>query len=447
VKELLHKRTYTAKHFLSDRNFLAEFHIGHIHFRDGALKNGEFRDINTELVFNPSSGLYQMTEASYEAEIGLDGSVRFHNVDHSLETRLQNPFSVQPEQYQDSAFGRLGKALIWKNILQDGGHQIVEARNNALAKIYRFEKKPVSNQISFEVIGSTGLKFWSEKGQQLTTFAKTGEKVLFGKTQDRVSFLSAPMAWNHRGERVPIRLSFAVIGGKLIATKTIPQAFIDKTFTEAGAWLETDDTSTFFSGAGDGTVLAADQPDYPPSTATDASYSVTTDYLQSNHNVGLYALSRLFFPVNTSSLPDNAIINSATFSLFGFFSVENADSDSACVIQTSQASTSSLSTSDWNSVGGSIAATKTFASWSTTDYNDFSFNSAYLGWINKTGFTKLGLRALRDINAQAPTGFNSIQMYFSENAGTSKDPKLVVTYSVPEEVLQKREHLLPLYRM
>jgi hypothetical protein len=432
MREITQLRTYTAKHFdLSDRNFLAEFHIGHIHFRDGALKNGEFRDIDTTLELDASTGKWRTTKASYEVEIEPNGAFTFFNIDHFLRFVPPNTFNVSPKPYQGSTFGKLGKALIWENFLQQGGHMIIEARNNALARIFRFEQKPVINIIPLGIVISDASNFELDGRIVRPTWSVRSKKLGLRKT-NYTTYIREPRAWNHRGEWVDVEIRFFVDGqGRLLAEKVIPQDFIDRTFSEAGAWLETDDTSTFFSGAGDGVVGAFSQPDYPPSNATDASYEGSTDYLQSNRDSGLYDLTRLFFPIDTSSLPDNAIINSATLSLFGFAGIVNVDGDSVCVIRTFQASISSLSTSDWNSVDGAIAATKTFASWSTTGYNDLTLNSSGLGWINKTGFTKLGLRTLRDITSQAPTGLNWVQMYLSEQTGTSQDPKLVVNYTVP----------------
>jgi len=63
----------------------------------------------------------------------------------------------------------------------------------------------------------------------------------------------------------------------------------------------------------------------------------------------------------------------------------------------------------------------------------FTLNSNGLGWINKTGVTKLGIRDSLDVTNTAPTndGNGRIQFYASERTGTSEDPKLVVEHEAP----------------
>jgi hypothetical protein len=450
MTELLHRRTFTAKHFdlgvvLNDRGVpvrmeRGEFHIGHIHFRDGALKNGEFRDVDTTLELDASTGKWRTTKASYEVEIEPSGAVTFFNIDHFLRFVPPNTFNVSPKPYQGSAFGKLGKALIWENFLQQGGHMIVEARNNALARIFRFEQKPVTNIIPLGIVISDASNFELDGRVVRSAWNVRSKKLSLRKT-NYTTYIREPRAWNHRGERVDVEMRFFIDGqGRLLAEKVIPQNFIDRTFNEAGAWLEMDDTSTFFSGSGDGAVFATQQPDFPPQSATDAGTAGTVNSLQLGFLITeegtLYTVSRLFFPFDTSSLEDNAIINGATFSLFGENKTINQD-DSVCIIQTFQASTSSLSVNDWNSVGSTVAATMMVSSWSVTGYNNFSLNSTGLGWIDKTGFTKIGLRSLSDINAE-PSGNFSISMYFSEQTGTSQDPKLVVDFVVvPSKIVPK----------
>jgi len=66
MTEVTGKRTFTSKTFqLDERYFLHNAHIGQLHFRDGALKTGEFQDIDTTLNYNVSSKCFPVTLASY----------------------------------------------------------------------------------------------------------------------------------------------------------------------------------------------------------------------------------------------------------------------------------------------------------------------------------------------------------------------------------------------
>ena len=108
------------------------------------------QDIDTVAVYNSTSRIYSMTHASYEAEIGLYGDVRFHNVDHSVTFTLDNPAKIEAVTSDDD-FGKAGRGLIWRDIIQKGGHQIVQLRSGSLAKIFHFDEKPKSNTIDFAV--------------------------------------------------------------------------------------------------------------------------------------------------------------------------------------------------------------------------------------------------------------------------------------------------------
>lgn len=148
---------------------------------------------------------------------------------------------------------------------------------------------------------------------------------------------------------------------------------------------------------------------------------------------GTYYSSRGFFPFDTSALGSGATISSATLSQYIEISATyNTDSDSLSVVQTSQASTSSLANTDFGSVTFTDGGSKTLASFSVaSQYWVWTLNATGLSYINKTGFSKLGLISLNEINNTTPTGLNQLggPWYFSNNTGTSKDPYLSVTYT------------------
>jgi hypothetical protein len=66
---------------------------------------------------------------------------------------------------------------------------------------------------------------------------------------------------------------------------------------------------------------------------------------------------------------------------------------------------------------------------------DFILNATGLSWIVKTGNTKLGIREGHDcINSAIRNDLggnivNGLQLYTINQAGTDKDPKLVVVHS------------------
>jgi hypothetical protein len=421
MTELLHKRTFTQKHYdMGNNQYRLNAHIGHIHYQDGPVKNGAFHDIDTTLNYNPVSKLYSMTNASYEAEIGLNGRIRFHNVDHSMEFELQNPNKVEAEPYLGSKFGELGKALIWKNIIQDGGHQIVEVKNGSLAKIFRFDKKPLSNVIDFNV---------SVSDIQLDNDIDLIEKNHQIGSRDRKSFIRKPRAWNHRGESIDIRL---IIRKNGTAQKIVPQKFIDETFTELGAWLECDTTTSYYAGAGDGlcTVTTGTWAQIRSSAGewVDAGYTNLPWRVRMTVS---NQLSRLFLPTDTSGIPDSAIITDAVFYLSTNGQLPGART--ITLILTTQSDPTTLAIGDYDNLtldspveGASrvnITANSTIG---------LTMNSSGLSWINKTGYTLLGIReGSKDIDNVEPVDNAGTYIKASQDATIGLRPRLDVTYSLP----------------
>jgi len=72
-----------------------------------------------------------------------------------------------------------------------------------------------------------------------------------------------------------------------------------------------------------------------------------------------------------------------------------------------------------------------WASWVDTagTYNDFTLNANGISNISKTGITYFGARDSLDTANTTPTGNNNWNFNSSNGAGTTTDPKLVVTYT------------------
>lgn len=199
-------------------------------------------------------------------------------------------------------------------------------------------------------------------------------------------------------------------------------------------------TMNFFADTGDGYV---DNNDSVYSTCRNAATGTGSSSTVTNIDESLvcrailfggnYYISRGFFPFDTSALGSGSTVTATDFNLYiEVTATFDPDTDSFCVVQTSQASTSSLTTADFDAVNFTNGGAKTIASFSVANqYWTWTLNGTGLGWINTTGFTKLGLQSLLDINNTTPTGLNQLtgQTYFSDNTGTSKDPYLAVTYT------------------
>ena len=479
--ELVDKRSLTAKHFelgLSPENLLlfrAICNTGHIHFQDGPLKDGLFRNIDTTPEYNPITKLYSMTQASYEAEIGLYGRIRFHNVDHSIEFQLPNPNRVQAQGYEGSVWCAQGKGFIWRDIIQDGGHQIVECRNGSLAKIFRFEKAPESNVIEFLVSTSEGVSFQSgvdrldvspsamvaRKSMSLknsfgmkgpaqidSVLSIVGQQETLG-TEDRTSWIRQPRCWNHRGEGVDVELLFFQRDGELWAQKIIPQAFIDATFIDANAWLECDTTTSFYTGSGDGVYQAGPYSEAFATLRGEAQSNATTNGTTGNcarvdtdYSTYCKYLYRSPFPIDSSSLTSAVLITDGTFNLRGYAKANNAGSNDISLDHFT-----SLDFAAGNTVRQ--ASDIAYASFDVAGWNVFTLNATGLGNINKTGTTYFGTRLQWDMDNGTPGSGSSLatffQVYFSEGA---YPPYLSVTYTFSPPLLKSGPLLTQaVYRM
>lgn len=189
-------------------------------------------------------------------------------------------------------------------------------------------------------------------------------------------------------------------------------------------------TSTFYAGAGDGSVYVANSS---WSTARGASsgtaaYTDATRYMMADKDASTYTVARTYFPFDTSSIPDTDDISSATFS------VDNSGGEgtrSAVLILTTTSSETTLTGTDFAALtlNSPSEGTASRVALTSIGYKDFIMNATGIGWISKTGYTKLGLRLSNDVDDSAPTVRNYVLLYCSEQTGTTNDPVLVVTHA------------------
>jgi hypothetical protein len=147
--------------------------------------------------------------------------------------------------------------------------------------------------------------------------------------------------------------------------------------------------------------------------------------------------SAVFF--DTSSLPDSAVITSATLSLFGDDNDgDSSDTDFNITVVDGSSLTPPplpLAPSDYGVLGDKDTSGGAFntSGFLENVYNDIQLNAAGMGWISKTGMTNFGLRSSRDIPpTTGPSGDEYVVVYSSEFVeGDDLSPRLVVTYEYP----------------
>jgi hypothetical protein len=216
---------------------------------------------------------------------------------------------------------------------------------------------------------------------------------------------------------------------------------------------------SFYSGGGDGYSTAFASTWNTVHDITTGNGETRTNQTTTNLTVGSfswgYFITHLFFPFDTSDLPDSATIESGTLNIFVTTknAFDNDGYDFVSVVQGFQNSPTSLSTSDFDECGDSVddptegidvGERKDITNISTSNYLEFDLNATGLGWIARngdasscgsgTGWTCFGLREGHDIldisTGTATDVYNDVGVAFSNYTGTYRDPYLEITYSI-----------------
>jgi hypothetical protein len=147
-----------------------------------------------------------------------------------------------------------------------------------------------------------------------------------------------------------------------------------------------------------------------------------------------YRCYEAFYRFDTSSIPDDDVVDSATLSIYGLLDQSTTD----FIIQARAFDFGdTLTTADWRSGNpagaGSldeytlVATFDTAAGWSTSGYNNFTSEAAFAAAISKTGFTSIILGSSRHLAGTTPTGSERVLGYYAEKGGDFR-PKLIVEH-------------------
>lgn len=153
---------------------------------------------------------------------------------------------------------------------------------------------------------------------------------------------------------------------------------------------------------------------------------------------GFQFLVRSIFTFDTSPIGSGATITAAVLSLRGNAKENSIDAPNAAIdIYTSApANNNALVAGDFDSLGttSQTGSAITYGNFSIYGYSDFTFNATGRGNISKTGISKFGAReSYYDAGGKNPgvgstnNAYLLFQGYFSDQTGTTTDPKLVVT--------------------
>ena len=215
------------------------------------------------------------------------------------------------------------------------------------------------------------------------------------------------------------------------------------------SFIKTILAADYYSSSGDGKIQYTGSSNW--ATTRDAAtgsavvVNATEDYCGSSEWYApspQYGIKRGFFPFDTSAIPAGSTITAAALK-FWTVTVSDQDNDGydyIVVVQTSQASETSLTTADYDAFSFTEGSNQVeLTTLATGQYNTWTLNN--LTWVKASGetsncgvtagFTCLGLIEGHDAANQAissaDTTANFNYGYLSEQAGTSNDPYLSVT--------------------
>ncbi len=237
-----------------------------------------------------------------------------------------------------------------------------------------------------------------------------------------------------------------ILGIILLLTLLTPSFVLADTLTvypEAGTGGDNNTCDGVVTYQGDGTNTFSYLVSGPGDRHND-----TDDYFSVHvisHGTGSgdwFRIGRAIVTLDTSALTSDATISAATFSLYPY-STNKTDNTGwktdINIYSSNPASNNELVDGDYDSLGTTAYSTAIdYDDWGTGAYENFSFNSTGKSAISKTGITKLGARSAKyDVANSSPSlgsgsdNYTSIYSYPADEAGTSKDPKLVITYTLP----------------
>jgi hypothetical protein len=189
------------------------------------------------------------------------------------------------------------------------------------------------------------------------------------------------------------------------------------------------DTSDGYLGSESGTSYADARS--AAGTVTVYEAAVTTIRVGQELDGSQYGVFLGYLSFDTSSIGDSEEVGTPVLSLYG-------DGDNSATDFTVEVFVydwgATLGTGDWQgtSLGGltKVATKATSAGWGFS-YNDLTAEVAFAANINKTGDTRLVIGSSRTRGNNSPSGAEYVNFRSSDFTGTDRDPKLVVTTTLP----------------
>lgn len=459
--EIVNKRTYNKKYFDNQNGtFTQQAHTGHVHYfnklgvGDGQVR---FRELDWKLAWDETKKGWSFQYHSFQPFLPeyADEWVEFRDLYEGKDQTIS--YKAQCGHIKGVYFDKLdgiteNNGVIYPDAFGEGKDYILHFTRSSLKKVVRiregyktssdqtfdFEIKvndlPVfrgkdKDHIQYEVDTKKPKAFDTDKHTLIGTDKKDGKEWF--------TYLRTYQVWDSNTKivgRQTIPVEFYQKENKLYLKKIITGSYQQKSVGD----IFTDTTTSYYSGAGDGicyngatgvswaTFHALTSCDTV--TYTNASEAGGNNWYWSGAG-GSYGGGRLFYPIDTSFLENVATVSAATFHFYT--SHATANQPLSRIVQTSQASTSSLVAADFDNLTMGTAGSDEITI-ANGGYNNIALNATGLTWISQTGYTKLGVIGKWDYaNDGTYTLDYSHYALMSERFGLdqTQDPYLETTYT------------------
>lgn len=198
-------------------------------------------------------------------------------------------------------------------------------------------------------------------------------------------------------------------------------------------------TITIFCGTNEG-YLESDSTTYANAASgthvTDGS-ALTFYSIGQQKSGATYYCDQSFLAFDTTSLSGIGVLNSTVLSCYG--KEDHTDASDFTAEARLYDFGAAITTADFvaaaNIAAKTLLATFATSGFTIAGYNAFTESSGALtANLNLSGETRMMLSSDRQRTQTAPTGLEAIYIWPSSAAGTTNDPKIVVTYSTPHSV-------------
>lgn len=329
---------------------------------------------------------------------------------------------IDEREIKEDISKRTKNAQFFKKAVNKDNNQNADTQNGSTAPVAAGDNGAVAaNESEKEVwVGRfyAGEPFYKDAGNnkwyQTETATTTAEE--FSK-QTKPNFLAGIKAFFKKNALADTESYYAGAGDGHV-------------YDSGGSWaIAHDDTS------GDGVKLGSSVGEFSCGVWDYTAYSLG------------YYVYRAFIPINTSGIGSDAIITEATLNVKSKAKegdAANDGNDFITIVKTYQVNTSTLVVGDYEDCGGDIDEVarakytpiiegvdanerKDITNMAEYAWQTWTLNAVGKGWINKTGWTKLGLREGHDVLNIAPSGLKTEFEFYA----LSYVPYLEVIYTVP----------------